>query len=160
MKNKLGEYRYLKEHHSNGSVSYWYFIGLDDCSSEYTYDENGNELTYKNSSGFSRESTYDENGNELTCRNSNGFSWESTYSERGNELTFKNSDGYSSESTYDERGNKLTYKNSDGYSWGCREDSNEDTFKVSDEDLASKTVETDAECWTSTTTTNQPFTYN
>ena len=97
MKNKLGEYRYLKEHHSNGSVSYWYFIGLDDCSSEYTYDENGN---------------------------------------------------------------KLTYKNSDGYSWGCREDSNEDTFKVSDEDLASKTVETDVECWTSTTTTNQPFTYN
>ena len=90
MKNKLGTNEYLEERHSNGKKSYEYCVGSNGFSWEYTYDENGNALTFKNSDGFSWESTYDENGNELTCRHSNGFSFESTYDENGNRLTYKN----------------------------------------------------------------------
>ena len=39
----------------------------------FTYDAHGNELTYKNSTGYWCERTYDANGNELTCKNSDGL---------------------------------------------------------------------------------------
>ena len=61
---------------------------------EYTYDEQGNELTHKNSNGFWEEKTYDERGNQLTYKDSNGFWNERTYDEKGNELTYKSSNGY------------------------------------------------------------------
>ena len=60
--------------------------------------------------------TYDSNGNILTFKNSNGFWSEWTYDSRGNELTYKDSNGYWEEWTYDSNGNKLTHKNSEGYS--------------------------------------------
>ena len=40
---------------------------------EYTYDSNGNLLTYKNSIGNLTEYTYDENGNKLSYKDSNGY---------------------------------------------------------------------------------------
>jgi YD repeat-containing protein len=42
----------------------------------YTYDENGNQLTYRDSEGFWWEYTYDADGNVLTFRNSEGYWWE------------------------------------------------------------------------------------
>ena len=47
MKNKLGINEDLKEHHSNGEMSYMYHIDSNGYSDEHTYDENGNKLTYK-----------------------------------------------------------------------------------------------------------------
>ena len=82
------------------------------------YHENSNVLSFKkvtDSDGLSWESTYDEKGNQRTYKNSNGFTRESTYDEKGNELTFKDSKGYSWERTYDEKGNVRTYKDSNGY---------------------------------------------
>ncbi|HKL43817.1 MAG TPA: hypothetical protein VJ892_00895, partial [Candidatus Absconditabacterales bacterium] len=49
---------------------------------EYTYDENGNILTYQNSNGFSYDCTLDENSNEIAFKNSNGF-----YQVKGNKVT-------------------------------------------------------------------------
>jgi len=59
---------------------------------EFTYDKNGNALTYKYSDGYSWERTYDENGRIITYKDSTGYSWERTYDEKGN-VIYKNSDG-------------------------------------------------------------------
>ena len=79
MKNKLGKSENLEECHSNGEMSYMYYINSSGYSYERTYDENGNRLTYKNSEGDSWERTYDERSNELTNKNSEGYSYEYTY---------------------------------------------------------------------------------
>lgn len=63
-------------------------------TSEYTYNENGQVLTHKDSYGNLYEYTYNENGKELTCKCSDGYWRERTYDENGNELTFKNSTGF------------------------------------------------------------------
>ena len=68
MRNKLGKNESLEERHSNGEMSYKYYIDSNGYSYERTYDENSNELTYKNSEGDSCEFTYDENGNRLTYK--------------------------------------------------------------------------------------------
>ena len=82
---------YQKEIHNNGS---W---------NEITYDDRGNQLTYKNSDDYWNERTYDENGNMLTYKNSNGSWNERTYDENGNELTYRNSGGY-----YEVKGESVT----------------------------------------------------
>ena len=55
MLNKNGNTEDLKEFHSNGEVSYW-FVKFSPLGyyHECTYDENGYELTYKNSNGLER----------------------------------------------------------------------------------------------------------
>ena len=93
MKNKLGVNEYLVEFHSNGNISYEYYLAKDGFSCEYTYDENGNRLTSKDSDGYNVERTYDENGNDLTFKDLYGYSWERTYDE--NKLTYKDSKGCS-----------------------------------------------------------------
>ena len=45
---------------------YWY---------EKTYDENGNELTFKNYAGDWNEKTYDNKGNIITFKDSYGLFW-------------------------------------------------------------------------------------
>ena len=65
--------------------------------------------------GYWQERTYDKRTNELTYKDSQGFSWERTYDEFRNELTYKDSSGTTRERTYDESGNPLTYKDSEGY---------------------------------------------
>lgn len=101
MKNKLGVNEDLKEHHSNGEVSYLYFKYSDGNSYECIYDERGNALTHKDSDGYSSESTYDERNNRLTYKNSNGYSRECTYDERSNMLTHKDSNGCNDKYTYE-----------------------------------------------------------
>ena len=80
------------------------------------YHKNSDVIAYEKiiyDSGYWYEITYDEKGNELTYRNSNSYRTERTYDENGNELTYKNSVGYWEEKTYDEKGNQLTFKNFD-----------------------------------------------
>ena len=89
MKNKLGTNESLNEHHPNGSISYRCHITPHGFRYESTYDERGNELTYKDQDGGSYKCTYDENNNELTFIGSGGYSSERTYDENDNELTFK-----------------------------------------------------------------------
>ena len=100
---------------------------------EYTRDQFGNVLNYKLSDGFWRIYTRDQFGNELTLKDSDGYSHEYTYDQFGNELTFKDSNGYSFERTVDSSGNELTFKNSKGYSSERTYDKfgNELTFKKS-----------------------------
>jgi hypothetical protein len=42
---------------NNLTIGYWY---------EYTYDNKGNKLTFKDSSGYWNKRTYDKSGNRLT----------------------------------------------------------------------------------------------
>ena len=96
------------------------YIVYDECVlgiwSERSYDEKGNQLTFKDSNGRSWERTYDEKGNSLTFKDSNGTSWEKTYDEKGNCLTFKHSNGTlhdyrpKVELTLDEIAEKLGWK--------------------------------------------------
>ena len=62
----------VKLYHKNGGLALSFSKDSNGYWLEFTYDENGNELTYKNSDGYWSEWTYDENGNELTYKNSNG----------------------------------------------------------------------------------------
>ena len=72
MKNALGKDENLKLFNEQGKKVYEYNTYLSGYWHEYTYDENGYALTYKDSDGFWSEYTRDEKGNELTYKNSNG----------------------------------------------------------------------------------------
>ena len=56
-------------------------------------DKKGNIIYRQNENGFWYECTYNNNNNELTYKDSEGYGWEFTYDDNGNELTWKNSDG-------------------------------------------------------------------
>ena len=83
----------IRLYHKNGEVSIRYLEDSKGDWFESTYDDNGNELTYKNSDGDWVEYTYDDNGNELTYKNSSGYWRKSTYDDNSNELTYKDSRG-------------------------------------------------------------------
>ena len=89
--NIQSENKDLKLYNKEGVRVYSYRTYSDGFWSEYTYDEKGNELTFKDSDGFWYEYTYDEEGNKLTYKNSKGSWSERTYDEEGYLLTFKNS---------------------------------------------------------------------
>lgn len=57
-----------------------------------SYDEQGNELTHKNSDGYWHEFTYDAAGRLLTCKRSDGHWYARTYDTGGHLLTFE--DGF------------------------------------------------------------------
>jgi YD repeat-containing protein len=95
MKNILGKTENLDLFNKDGKRVYEFIKDSDGYIYEYTYDLQGNPLTFKNSNGFSSESTYDSNGNELTYKDSTAYSSESTYDSDGNQLTYKNSNGVS-----------------------------------------------------------------
>ena len=80
----------------------------------YTYDAQGNELTYRDSYGNWSERTRDAQGNVLTFKDSNGYWRECTRDAQGNELTFKDNYGNWREFTRDAQGNVLTYRDSYG----------------------------------------------
>jgi hypothetical protein len=73
MKNIFGKQEELELFNKEGELVYE-FKQLGEGWSETTYDEKGNQLTFKNSKGFWSEYTYDENGDELTFKNSHGVS--------------------------------------------------------------------------------------
>ena len=83
----------IRLYHKNGEARIMYFEFSDGDWLEHTYNDNGNNLTYKNSSDYWDEYTYDDNGNELTYKSSRGYWREYTYDDNGNELTFKSSEG-------------------------------------------------------------------
>jgi len=101
---------------------------------ESTYDEFENQLTYKDSHGFSWEKTYDKHRKVLTYKDSTGFSWEATYDEKGNQTFFKDSNGFSWEATYDEFGNQTFYKDSNGVERGATYDKNGNQVYFKDSD--------------------------
>ena len=115
MMNIQGENKSLELFNKKGARVYSYYTYSDSSWYERTYDENGNQLTYKNSNGYWHKYTRDDkNGNKLTYKDSDGYWSEYTYDKKGNVLTFKGSDGFWEEYTYDKKGNELTYKNSNG----------------------------------------------
>ena len=59
-------------YHKNGEINISYLEVSNGYWWQSTYDDNDNELTYKNSQGSWDESTYDDNGNELTYKDSEG----------------------------------------------------------------------------------------
>tara|TARA_R110001632_G_scaffold213743_1_gene340166 strand:- start:35 stop:391 length:357 start_codon:yes stop_codon:yes gene_type:complete len=91
--NIQGENKGLKLYNKEGVQVYGYYTYSYGYWSEYTYDENGNELTYKTSEGYWYEHTYDKKGNQLTYKDSYGYWYECTFDKKGNELTYKTSDG-------------------------------------------------------------------
>jgi YD repeat-containing protein len=93
MKNIQGTEENLELFNENGVRVYAYRKLSIGFSYERTYDSNGNELTYKNSSGHSSGYTRDSNGNILTYKNSSGFRYECTYDSDNKELTYKDSNG-------------------------------------------------------------------
>ena len=96
MKNALGKKESLKLYNDKGGLVYKFHRFYKDYDRDWyklTYDDNGNELTFKNSDGRWYEYTRDDNCNRLTYKDSNGFWCESTYDDQGKELTFKDSDG-------------------------------------------------------------------
>ena len=115
MKNVFGKQKELKLYNSKGDLVYEFYKN-DDYYWEYTYDDQGNQLTYENSNGYRCEYTYDDQGNQLTYKSSEGNWSELTYDDKGNALTYKDSNGFWCESTYDDLGNELTYKSSEGVS--------------------------------------------
>jgi hypothetical protein len=72
MKNILGTTKNLELFDKDGKRVYRFYKDLYKYSYDYTYDSNGNMLTFKDSDGYSAECTYDLNGNELTFKDSNG----------------------------------------------------------------------------------------
>ena len=79
------------------------------------YGKDGALIYYKNFiSNYSRSYEYDENGNEIHRKDSTGYEQWYDYDENGNEIHWKDSDGNEKSSEYDENGNKIHYKDSDG----------------------------------------------
>ena len=81
-----------------------------------TFDENGNQLSYKNSNGYRRKKICNDKGQELTYKDSEGYSEEHTYNENGQVLTFNNSKGTWRKHIYDKQGIKLSSVESNGRS--------------------------------------------
>ena len=71
--NALGAFEDLELFDSKGNRVYEFSTDSDDGDwYKYTYDSNGNLLTYENSDGYWNKSTYDSKGNLLTYENSDG----------------------------------------------------------------------------------------
>ena len=95
MKNILGKSENLILYNKEGNRLYEFYFTPNRGSVEYTYNQNGNQLTFKDSNEYSWEKTFNVNGRELTFKDSDGLSWESTYDDNEKELTYKHSCGIS-----------------------------------------------------------------
>jgi len=73
MKNIQGKKEDLNLYNKKGVLVYEFYKYFDGYW-ESTYDNNGNELTFKNSNGDWYEYTYDDNCNRLTFKHSDGKS--------------------------------------------------------------------------------------
>lgn len=78
------------------------------------FDQNGNEIYYKNSIGDEEWREYDENGNLVYSKDSKGFKKWYEYDERGNLVYGKISTGKEERFNYDENGNLIYAKSLDG----------------------------------------------
>jgi YD repeat-containing protein len=86
MKNIFGTTEELRLTDENGALRYMY-----NKIDHYTYDSNGNILTYRSSDGYSAKYTYNSMGNELTREDSDGNWNKLTYDSEGNLSTVENS---------------------------------------------------------------------
>lgn len=77
------------------------------------YDESGNLVYRKDSSGF--EYWYDSNHNLLHYKNSSGDEWWYEYDKRGNMIHHKDSNGYEFWKEYDSKNRLVHHKDSKGY---------------------------------------------
>ena len=71
--NALGAFEDLILFDSKGNVVYEFRADSNGYWWKYTYDSNGNKLTYENSYGNWYKHTYDSDGNELTYEDSDGI---------------------------------------------------------------------------------------
>ena len=104
MKNKLGKKENLKEYHKNGKLAYQFTVVSDVYSWEATYDNQGNETSYKNSDGFSTKATYDNQGNQTSYKNSDDDSWVATYDDQNRMTSYEDSDREHWKRVYNENG--------------------------------------------------------
>ena len=104
----------------------------------YTYYHLGKIKKYKHlkTSGFESWREYDENGNEIHFKDSAGSESWSEYDKNGNKIHYKDSNGYERWSEYDENGNKIHYKNSNGSeSWSDDNPDNPNNKEIEEEDI-------------------------
>ena len=85
-------------------------------SSVFEYDEQGNIIHFKMSSGFEYwyEYEYDAKGNKIHSKYSSGNEGWHEYDADGNMIHSKYSNGYEEWYEYDANGNMIHYKDSDG----------------------------------------------
>tara|TARA_R110000772_G_scaffold60472_5_gene136611 strand:+ start:159 stop:398 length:240 start_codon:yes stop_codon:yes gene_type:complete len=73
MKNIQGNQKELKLYNEKGIRVYeFYKFDVGEGFSEYTFDENGKALTFKNSNKYFSKWTRDKDGKELTYEDSDG----------------------------------------------------------------------------------------
>ena len=58
------------------------------------YDQNGNEIHYKNSNGYEEWYEYDQNWNEIHYKDSDGIEYWKDYDDKGRLIYYKTSNGY------------------------------------------------------------------
>jgi hypothetical protein len=112
--NALGAFENLVLFDEDGNRVYEFITTSDGHWGKFTFDSNGNELTYENSYGYWNKRTYDSNGKELTFENSYGYWSKYTRDSKGKELTYDDSGGVrrvfnTPEHTMDELVEKLGY---------------------------------------------------
>ena len=74
MKNKKGTTEDMIEYHENGNKSYEFTTDSDTgVITEFTYDKNGYNLSYKDSNGYTYFKTREDNGMELAFKNSEDY---------------------------------------------------------------------------------------
>jgi len=61
---------------------------------EYSYDDNGNQIKYKDSDNDWEKYTYDDKGNKIKYENSAGVWVEYSYDDNGNQIKYIKSNGY------------------------------------------------------------------
>jgi len=72
MKNIQGKEESLKLFNDKGGLIYGFYETYNGRWIEITFDDKGNELTFKSSTGYWSERTYDDQGKELTFKDSEG----------------------------------------------------------------------------------------
>ena len=85
MKNIFGKREDLTLYYKNGELAYRFIVVSDDYSWEATFDECGNQTSYKDSDDFSWVATYDDQNRITSYKDSDGDSWKRIYNENGYE---------------------------------------------------------------------------
>jgi YD repeat-containing protein len=78
------------------------------------YDNNGNEIYYRDSSGFEEWNDYDNNGNVIHYRNSFGYEVWREYDNNGKCIHYRDSTGREWRREYDTNGKLINTRNTSG----------------------------------------------
>ena len=88
------------------------------------YDDNGNQIYFKDSNGFEAHNKYDDNGKLIHYKISDGYERTYKYDDTGNLIHYKNSSGFEQNWKYDDNGNQIHYKSSNGFEQHYKYDDN------------------------------------